>query len=79
MKFRSIRCATGAVLLSLFALTGCGSPAANTGPTEEPNVGPGVAAGGGVPAPKGAGKADAKAAAKSENGSDASTKDAPKK
>src|SRR5690242_18457485 len=46
MKFRSIRCVIGIFLLGLIAVAGCGSPVANTGPAEEPNVGPGVPAGG---------------------------------
>src|SRR5262249_22835027 len=78
MKFRSIRCVIGIFLFVLLAVAGCGTPAADTGPAEEPNVGPGVPAGGPVPAAKGAAKADAKAAAKPESGG-ASTKDASKK
>jgi hypothetical protein len=71
MKFRSILCrATGVMLLGLCVVAGCSAPTANTGPTEEPNVGPGVPAGGPVPAAKGA--------AKAEGAGPASTKDATK-
>jgi len=80
MKFRSILCqATGVILLGLCGVAGCGAPTADTGPTEEPNVGPGVPAGGPVPAAKGTAKADAKGAAKSDAAGSASTKDATKK
>src|SRR5262249_56308152 len=79
MKFRSIRCVIGIFLLGLLAVAGCGTPAADTGPAEEPNVGPGVPAGGPVPAAKGAAKTEAKSAAKSETAGAASTKDASKK
>lgn len=70
MKFRSILCqATGIMLLGLFGLAGCSAPSADTGPAEEPNIGPGVPAGGPVPALKGA---------KADTAAPASTKDAKK-
>jgi len=71
MKFRSILCpAAGVMLLGLW-LAGCSAPTANTGPTEEPNVGPGVPAGGPPAA--------VKAPAKGDSAGPASTKDATKK
>jgi hypothetical protein len=47
MDLRSTTCqAIGVVLLGLCGLPGCGAPASDTGPTEQPNIGPGFPAAG---------------------------------
>jgi len=72
MKFRSILCQTTAVmLLGSCMFAGCSAPTADTGPAEEPNIGPGVAAGGPPAVTKGA-------ATKATTAGPASTKDAKK-
>jgi len=74
MKLRSkMSLAVGILWLGLGMASGCGGPAVDTGPVEEPNVGPGGPPGFEVKASKGGFKADAKAAPAP------AAKDAPKK
>lgn len=46
MNVRSIAFQTvGVLFLGLCGVSGCGGPLSDTGPTEQPNIGPGVPAG----------------------------------
>ena len=68
MNVRSIVFQTvGVLLLGLCGVSGCGGPLSDTGPTEQPNIGPGIPAGSPTFGAKGDSKATASASTASKN------------
>ncbi|WP_406696907.1 hypothetical protein V5E97_38565 [Singulisphaera sp. Ch08] len=71
MNLRSIAFQTvGILFLGLCGFSGCGGSLSDTGPTEQPNIGPGVPAG----SPTFAAKSDTKAPTSASNASRNATK-----
>jgi hypothetical protein len=68
MDLRSTTCrAVGVLLLGLCGFSGCGAPASDTGPTEQPNIGPGMPPAGPTFAAKSDMRANTSASSASKN------------